>query len=88
MEELMRFIVPCVAAIALAAAASVSYAADATGMIKSLDPAKDMITLDNGSTFVAPTSVKLSEFKVGEKVRVDYTKSGDKMEITSIKPMT
>ena len=34
----------------------------------------------------APKSVKLSDFKVGEKVTVSYSKSGDKMDVTSIKP--
>jgi hypothetical protein len=75
-------------ATALLGAASVAYAADATGMIKSLDMTKDMVTLDNGSTYVAPKSVNLSSFKVGEKVTVSYTKAGDKMDITSIKPAT
>ena len=75
-------------ATALLGAASVAYAADATGMIKSMDMAKDMITLDNGSTYMAPKSVKLSAFKVGEKVTVSYTKTGDKMDVTSIKPAT
>ena len=59
-----------VLAIAFLGAASVAYAADATGAIKSLDTAKDSITLDNGSTYMAPESVKLSDFKVGEKVTV------------------
>jgi hypothetical protein len=50
--------------------------------------AKDSITLDNGSTYMAPKSVKLSDFKVGEKVTVSYSKSGVTMDITSIKPAT
>ena len=72
----------------LLGAASVAYAADATGTIKSLDMSKDMITLDNGASFMAPKSVKLSDFKVGEKVTVSYTKAGDRMDATSIKPAT
>jgi Cu/Ag efflux protein CusF len=69
-------------------AASVAYAADATGTIKSLDMTKDIVTLDSGSSYMAPKSVKLSNFKVGEKVTVSYTKAGDKMDVTSIKPAT
>ena len=69
-------------------AASVAYAADATGKIKSLDMTKDMITLDSGSSYMTSKSVKLSNFKVGEKVTVSYTKTGDKMDVTSIKPAT
>ena len=77
-----------VLATALLGAASVAYAADATGKIKSLDMAKDTVTLDNGSSYMAPKSVKLSNFKVGEKVTVNYTKAGDKMDVMSIKPAT
>jgi hypothetical protein len=75
-------------AAALLGAASVAYAADATGTIKSLDMSKDMITLDNGSSYMAPKGMKLSDFKVGEKVTVSYTKTGDKMDAISIKPAT
>ena len=32
--------------------------------------------------------MKLSDFKVGEKVMVSFTKAGDKMDATSIKPAT
>ena len=69
-------------------AASAAYAADITGTIKSLDTSKDMITLDNGSSYMAAKGMKLSDFKVGEKVTVSYTKAGDKMDATSIKPAT
>jgi len=72
----------------LMAAASVAFAADATGTIKSLDMSKDMVTLDNGSSYLAPKGMKLSDFKVGEKVTVSFTKAGDKMDATSIKPAT
>ena len=75
-------------AAALFGAASVAYAADTTGTIKSLDTSKDMITLDNGSSFMAPKGMKLSNFKVGEKVTVSYTKAGDRMDATSVKPAT
>jgi uncharacterized protein (AIM24 family) len=84
----MRIFAGAAFAAALLGAASVAYAADATGKIKSLDMSKDMITLDNGSSYMAPKSVKLSDFKVGEKVTVSYTKAGDKMDATSIRPAT
>jgi uncharacterized protein (AIM24 family) len=84
----MRVIATAALATAILGAASVAFAADATGTIKSLDTTKDWVILDNGSTYMAPKSVDLSKFKVGEKVTVSYTKSGDKMDITSIKPAT
>lgn len=84
----MRTLVGAVLATALLGAASAAYAADATGKIKSLDMTKAMVTLDNGSSYWAPKSVKLSDFKIGQKVTVSYTKAGDKMDVTSIKPAT
>jgi Cu/Ag efflux protein CusF len=84
----MRMFVGAVLATALLGATSVAYAADATGKIKSLDTTKDMVTLDSGSSYWAPKSVKLSDFKVGQKVTVSYTKAGDRMDVTSIKPAT
>lgn len=80
-----KVLIPALAAMAMAGA-SIAYAADATGKIKSIDTAKDMVTLDNGSTYMAPASVKLSGFKVGERVSVSYTMSKGKMELASIKP--
>jgi hypothetical protein len=77
-----------VAAAALLGATSVAFAADATGKITNLDTSKDMITLDNGSSFRTPEGMKLSNFKVGEKVTVSYKKAGDRMDATSIKPAT
>jgi Cu/Ag efflux protein CusF len=79
------FVIPA-AAVALLGAISVASAADATGVIKSIDAAKDMVTLDNGSSYTAPSTVKLTNFKVGQKVEITYTQSNGKMEISAMKP--
>jgi hypothetical protein len=84
----MRILVGAVLAAALLGSASIAYAADTTSKIKSLDMTKDMVTLDNGSSYMAPKTVKLSDFKISEKVTVSYAKTGDKMDITSIRPAT
>ncbi len=82
----MRMLQGAVLAAALLALAPAANAAEATGKIKSLDMTKDMVTLDNGSNYMAPKNMKLSDFKIGEKVTVSYTKTGDKMDIGSMKP--
>jgi uncharacterized protein (AIM24 family) len=82
----MRMFTSAALATAFLGTASVAYAADATGAIKNLDTAKDSITLDNGSTYMAPRSVKLSDFKVGEKVTVSYSKAGATMDIVGRRP--
>ena len=82
-----KVILPTIAAMVFAGA-SVAYADMATGKIKSIDKAKDTVTLDNGSTYVTPAGAKLSTFKVGEKVAVDYMKMKGKMDAASIRPAT
>ncbi len=84
----MRVLTPATLVVALLAGSSMALAADATGTIKSLDMAKDMVTLDNDASYMAPKSVNLSAFKVGQKVTINYAKAGDKMDITSMKPAT
>ncbi len=83
----MRVLIPVVAAAALFGTASLAFALDATGTIKTLNMSKSMVTLDNGQSYMAPKSVDLSQFKSGDKVKIEYSKSGDKMDITSMKSM-
>ena len=80
-----KFAIPAVAA-ALLGTMSVALAANATGTIKSIDATKETVTLSDGSTYAAPPSMKLSSFKVGQKVDVTYTQSGGKMEMSAMKP--
>ncbi len=82
----MRKLIVPTAAFALLAATSFAFAADAKGMIKSIDAVKDTMTLDSGATYWAPASVKLSTFKVGQKVDITYTEANGKMEISAVKP--
>ena len=81
----MRILLPSIAIVALVGGVSLALAAGASGTIKTLDVATRTVTLSNGSHYMAPKSVDLASFKVGEKVSVNYTKSNDKMDITSMK---
>ncbi len=65
---------------------STALAATASGATESLVASKHMVTLDNGSIHMAPKSMKSSDFKAGEKISINYTKSGEKRGITSMKP--
>jgi Cu/Ag efflux protein CusF len=82
----MRVIFAALVAASLIGAAGAAYAADATGTIKTLDAAKNIVTLDNGATYDIATGVSLSGFKVGEKVKVTYTQSGKMMDASAITP--
>jgi hypothetical protein len=75
-----------IAAATLLGGVSTALTATASGAIESLDASKHMVTLDNGSIHMAPKIMKSSEFKAGEKVSLNYTKPGHKMDFTSMKP--
>ena len=81
----MRIVAGVIAATALVSAASVANAASLTGRITSIDAAKDTFTLDKGQTLLAPKGVKLSEFRVGQKVTAPYVKRAGHMDATAIK---
>jgi Cu/Ag efflux protein CusF len=82
----MRIVFGALAAASLIGLAGAAYAADATGTIKSLNVAKDRVTLDNGATYDIAKGVNLSGFKVGEKIKLTYTQSGKMMNATAIAP--
>ena len=82
----MRMIFGALVAASLIGVAGVAYAAYAIGTIKSLDAAKNVVTLDNGATYDIAKGVSLSGFKVGEKVNVTYTQSGKMMNASAITP--
>jgi Protein of unknown function (DUF1344) len=64
-----------------------AYAADDTGIIMSIDMPNAALTLDSGASYTAPKSVDLTVLKVGEKVRVTYTKTGSTTDVTGIAPV-
>ena len=82
----MRILVGAGVAALLIGFAGSAFAAEATGVIKSLDAAKNTLTLDNGSSYDVAKGVKLATFKPGEKVTITYTQSGKMMDASAIKP--
>lgn len=60
-------------------------AADATGTIKSIDTKAMTFTLDNGATYKAEKSVKLSSLRIGEKVKVTYEMKYGVKEASSVR---
>ena len=92
----MRVLLIAATTAALVGGASLAFAASANstvGVIKSLNPAKDTVTLDNGATYWAPKTMDLSKFKVGEKVAITYGHAKGKMangprEIETLTPAT
>ena len=60
------------AAALLAASSLTVLAAEATGMISSIDVTGGTVTLDGGKVYLMPTTVALADFKVGQKVKITF----------------
>jgi Protein of unknown function (DUF1344) len=85
-KSMRRFLIPTIVTM-LFAAISVANAAEMVGTIKTIDTAKDMITLQNGASYWAPSKVDLKKLKVGEKVNITYAKIHGKLEISAVNPV-
>ena len=71
-------------AAALFAGISLANAADVTGTIKSIDMTAGMITLDNGKAYKLPATVKATDWKVGEKVKVTFDDKNGQLTATAV----
>ena len=63
-----KLVIPAVAA--LMAMSVSAWAADVTGVIKSINANTHEIVLDDGKTYTVPQNMKLTDFKAGDKVMV------------------
>jgi Cu/Ag efflux protein CusF len=79
-----------VAAAAILSAATTAFAAESThrttGKIKSIDVMRDVITLEDGSTYKVARGVNIKPMKAGEKVTVTTSKFGGTVEASAITP--
>ena len=80
----MRKFMFAATAAALLAGFSFANATDVTGTIKSIDLTKGMITLDNGKDFALAPTIKPTDWKVGEKVKVTYDETDGKLTVTAL----
>ena len=73
-----KLVMPAVAALmALNMTAAWAWS-DVSGTVKSVNADKHEITLDNGKTYTVDQSVKLTEFKAGDKVMVSTEEQNGK----------
>jgi hypothetical protein len=63
---------PMVAALAVLAA-TLAYAADATGTVKAVDAANRSVTLEDNRVYVFPAGVDVTRMKVGDRVKITFT---------------
>lgn len=64
--------------------AALAAPTDTVGTIKSIDTAAISVTLDNGTVYMLPKTFKLADFKVGEKVKVQWDMLGTVHEATAM----
>jgi hypothetical protein len=69
-EEKMRKLMLAASAAALLAGVSFANAAEITGTIKSIDAATMMVTLESGQSYKLPATVKATDWKVGDKIKL------------------
>lgn len=56
-------------------------AAEVIGTIKSIDPLTMMVTLDSGKSYKLPATVKATDWKVGDKIKLT---TDDKDNVTAV----
>lgn len=81
----MKKLMSALCALAILTGAAAAMAADVTGTIKSIDTKAMTFTLDNGATYKAEKSVKLSSLRIGEKVKVAYEMKYGVNEASSVR---
>ena len=77
-----KLLIPALTALAMST--SFAWAADVNGVIKSIDANAHQITLDDGKTYTVDQSVKLTDFKAGDKVMVSAEVQNGKNMATKI----
>jgi Cu/Ag efflux protein CusF len=80
---IMKRVIPVLVATAFASSAFAAVLS-ATGVVKSIDPAKKAVVLENGDTYGLPAKFDAAKLKVGEKVKIFYQKKGDQMVASKV----
>ncbi|WP_429809919.1 DUF1344 domain-containing protein [Ensifer sp. B1-9] len=83
----VRRILPGLLVSTLFAASALAAPLSTTGVVKSIDQAKDDIVLQSGETFTLPTKFNFKKLKVGETVKITYVKQGNKMVASKVEAM-
>ena len=76
--------IPAVLVGTMLAGSAFAAALSMSGVIRTIDKAKNDVVLQTGETFVLPAKFDLKTIKVGEKVKITYEKQGTKMVASDI----
>jgi len=72
------------AAVLMLSVSAAAYAEETQGMLKSIDAAKNTVTLEDGTVFEMPATVDPATLKIGDVVRITYENAGDKKIVSEI----
>ena len=72
------------AAVLMLSVSAAAYAEETVGMLKSIDAAKNTVTLEDGTVFEMPATVDPATLKVGDAVKITYEIQGDKKIVSDI----
>jgi hypothetical protein len=86
MEIRMSKTVAALTAVLLLGTTSITIADQLTGRIRSIDPAANTITLENGQTFELATPEEAAMLMIGEKVTITFSNSGTERVASAIEP--
>ena len=81
---IIKRVIPAVLVATMLAGSAFAAALSMNGVIKTIDTAKRDIVLQTGETFTLPAKFDFKKVKVGEKVKITYEKSGDRMVASNI----
>jgi Cu/Ag efflux protein CusF len=81
---IIKRIIPAVLVGGMLAGPALAAALSMSGVIKTIDTAKNDVVLQSGETFALPAKFDLKKIKVGEKVKITYEKQGTKMVASEI----
>lgn len=81
-----KFVLPLILLASLGASsmAMAASASTAEGTIKALDAKAMTLTLNNGSVYGLPKAIKLASLKIGDKVKVTWSKVGKLDEASAV----
>jgi Cu/Ag efflux protein CusF len=78
-----KLVIPAAAAL-MAMSVSFAWAADVTGVIKSINANAHEIVLDDGKTYSLPQSIKMTDFKEGDKIMVSAEVQNGKNVVSKV----
>lgn len=80
----MRKLSILIVAFGMAVIATNARAAETTGIVRSVNTKSDAITLRDGKVYILPEGIEAESVKVGEKVKITFTKQKGRNRVSAL----